>query len=43
MNSVRSRISPTARAGGRGSRNGPSYINGAVYVVRVFGTKGGLN
>jgi len=36
MNSLRSRISPTARAGGRGSRNGPSYINGAVFNPAIL-------
>lgn len=30
MNSIRERVSPTKRAGGKSARNGPSYINGAT-------------
>lgn len=36
MNSVRSRLSPTVRAGGNASRNGPSYINGALFNPAVL-------
>lgn len=36
MNSLRTRISPTDRAGGRSARNGPSYINGALFNPAVL-------
>ena len=36
MNSLRTRISPTKRAGGKSARNGPSYINGAVFNPAVL-------
>jgi hypothetical protein len=36
FNSIRERISPTKRSGGRATRVGPSYINGAVYNPRVL-------
>ena len=36
MNSVRSRISHTGRAGGKSARNGPSYINGALFNPAVL-------
>tara|TARA_R110002049_G_scaffold234480_2_gene407709 strand:- start:180 stop:1196 length:1017 start_codon:yes stop_codon:yes gene_type:complete len=36
MNSLRERVSPTKRAGGRSARNGPSYINGATYNPAVL-------
>lgn len=34
--SVRDRLSPTRRAGGRSARKGPSYINGASFNPRVL-------
>lgn len=36
MGSLRGRTSHTERAGGKGSRNGPSYINGAVFNPAVL-------
>lgn len=36
MNSLRERVSPTKRAGGRSARNGPSYINGATFNPAVL-------
>ena len=36
MNSLRTRISPTKRAGGKSTRNGPSYLNGAVFNPAVL-------
>ncbi len=36
MNSLRMRTSPTERAGGKGARNGPAYINGAVFNPAVL-------
>ncbi len=36
MNSLRTRLSPTDRAGGRSARNGPSYINGALFNPAVL-------
>lgn len=36
MNSLRTRISPTKRAGGKSTRTGPSYINGAVFNPAVL-------
>lgn len=36
MNSLRTRISQTERAGGKSSRNGPSYINGASFNPAVL-------
>ncbi len=36
MNALRARLSIVERAGGRGSRNGPGYINGAAYSPRVL-------
>lgn len=36
MGSLRSRTSHTKRAGGNGSRNGPSFINGAVFNPAVL-------
>lgn len=36
MASLRHRTSPTKRAGGKGSRNGPAYINGAVFNPAVL-------
>lgn len=36
MNSLRTRIGPTKRAGGKSARTGPSYINGAVFNPAVL-------
>ena len=36
MNSMRERINPTKRAGGKSSRTGPSYINGATFNPAVL-------
>jgi len=36
MASLRQRTSPTERAGGRGARTGPAYINGAVFNPPVL-------
>lgn len=36
MNSLRVRTSPTERAGGNSSRNGPSYISGAMFNPAVL-------
>ncbi|MFC3616109.1 hypothetical protein ACFORG_20380 [Lutimaribacter marinistellae] len=36
MNAMRERLNPTKRAGGRSSRNGPSYINGASFNPAVL-------
>ncbi len=36
MNALRARLSIVERAGGRGSKNGPGYINGAAYSPRVL-------
>lgn len=36
MNSLRERVSLARRSGGRGSRIGPSFVNGACYNPRVL-------
>ncbi len=36
FDSIRERTSPAARAGGRGARSGPSYVNGASFNPRVL-------
>jgi hypothetical protein len=36
MSSLRQRTSPTKRAGGRGARTGPAYVNGAVFNPAVL-------
>ena len=36
MNAIRERVSIIQRAGGRSSRVGATYINGAAYIPRVL-------
>ena len=36
MNAIRERLSIVQRSGGRSTRNGPSFINGAAYSPRVL-------